>query len=672
MWLERFAAQSGQSTAATPNRSASYSPAPRRSIQLGPSTLLRRPGLPGRSASPSIASLNGSSESLASAAKLSNGSSLRNELAGARSADVPDPLDVLDNLLGPSSSGKQETVNDLNGNHAMFKNISEDIDFEGLSLEEFASAPSPPPTIQESAMVTDVKVIDDFELEKTRFEDLHNSILACDKILDSVESYLTRFRADLASVSSEIETLQDRSVSLNNKLDNRRAAEKILGPEIEAFSVSPAIIRKITEGTVDESWARALDELEKRSKAVDAYLKEGKDIKALQDIRPLLDDASAKAIERIRDYVVAQIKAIRSPSINAQVIQQNSFLRYKDVFAFLARREPRLADEISQAYINTMCWYYLSHFTRYKASLEKLSTHQFDQHDMIAADSNSRKGGKPAVYEAYSIGRRMDILKESNESALPSFAADEDKRSHYLEVTFRNYNLALVDNACAEFSFLTEFFSKQPHQAITRKFHEIFQPTFELGDALNKQLAEQSLDALGVLTCVRLNQHFAFELQRRKIPAVEGYINRTNLLLWPRFQRILDAHCESIRKATTNLTGKPAGSALTLTSTTSAAQTTAPHPLTQRFANFLQGISALSSEAGDDEPVSNSVMRLRNDFEAFLTKLSKGIAETRKRERFLYNNYSLVCTIIAETEGRLADEVKAYYLDKRESLRIGT
>ncbi len=139
------------------------------------------------------------------------------------------------------------------------------------------------------------------------------------------------------------------------------------------------------------------------------------------------------------------------------------------------------------------------------------------------------------------------------------------------------------------------------------------------------------------------------------------------MLLWPRFQIVIDSHCESIRKATTSLSGKPAGSALTLTSSTSAGQNTAPHPLTQRYANFIQGILALSAEAGDDEPVSNSVGRLRNDFETFLLKLSKAVADARKRQRFLYNNYSLICTIIAETEGKLADELKGFYLERRES-----
>ena len=243
--------------------------------------------------------------------------------------------------------------------------------------------------------------------------------------------------------------------------------------------------------------------------------------------------------------------------------------------------------------------------------------------------------------------------------------------THYMEVPFRAFNLALVDNASAEYSFLTDFFTKQSFHATNRKFNEIFQPTFDLGHALTRQLVEQSADALGVLTCVRLNQHFAFELQRRKVPTVEGYINGTNMLLWPRFQRIIDVHCESVRKLTASLSGKPAGSALSLTSSSSsAAQTTAPHPLTQRFANFLHGILSLSSEAGDDEPISSSLGRLRKEYEAFLAKQSKSVAEARKRERFLYNNYSLVCTIVADTEGKMAEDFKGHFAELKDALGV--
>lgn len=724
LWLNRFSDNSSRDPTPTLTPSTtprSYSPARGRPAQLSGSALPRRPGLQPRSSSLSIASLASSHDSRTDLPKVPHGStSLKAQLAGTPPlGDASDPLQVLERIVGPIRESERESADGGGLDHAA---IAVTVEFGHLSLEDFANASLKSSPVEENG-VKEIAVIHDVEKvctvgcivdiakqmqslpnrvrvnvltvvqEKDKFEDLHKSIAACDEVLKSVESYLTSFQAELASVSSEIETLQNRSTTLNNKLNNRKAVEKVLGPEVEAFSIPPAVIRKITEGAVDDQWIRSLHELEKRSKSIDAKIKEGKDIKAARDIKPFINHVSAKAVERIRDYVVAQIKALRSPSINAQIIQQNGFLKYKEVFAFLQRQQPQLGEEISQAYINTMRWYYSHNFARYRTALEKLNLHIIDQTEVIAAEGGAvRRGVKTGVpHDPFSIGRRMDILSGSSlnhDIALPAFAAEEDKGTHYLEVPFRAMNLALIDNACAEYSFLTEFFSKQHSQSSSsssfhstnRKFQEIFSPTFEIGQQLTKHLIETSpLDALGILTCVRLTQHYAFELQRRKVPVADSYINGTNMLLWPRFQQIIDTHCDSIRKATASLSGKPAGSALTLTNSSSpasaaaAAGSTAPHPLTQRFANFLHGILLLSSEAGDDEPVSKSVGRLRGEFETFLIKLSKGIAEQRKRERFLYNNYSLICTIIGEsevTEGKLADEARGRFEELRDALNV--
>jgi hypothetical protein len=354
-----------------------------------------------------------------------------------------------------------------------------------------------------------------------------------------------------------------------------------------------------------------------------------------------------KAIERIRDYLVAQIKALRSPNINAQVIQQQRFLRFKELYVFLSKYQSQLSAEICKAYVHTMRWYYLSQFTRYEAALKNIKLHPIDKNDILGAQddaSNRRSGRGPVTHDPFSLGRRMDVLKNSSSNALTSYVAEEDKSTHYLEVVFRSFNIAFVDNASFEYTFLSTFFSPtQTFHAITRTFDAIFSPTFKIGQDLTKSLVENTTDAIGVLLCVRLNQQFAFDLQRRKVPPGEGYINGTNMLLWPRFQQVMDMHCENLRR-------------LSL-----AVQSTAPHPITQRFASFLQAILTLSSEAGDDEPVSNSLNRLRVDYEALITRTSKGIGDARKRERFLFNNYSLVFTILEEARGRLAEEIGKHF-----------
>lgn len=370
-------------------------------------------------------------------------------------------------------------------------------------------------------------------------------------------------------------------------------------------------------------------------------------------------------MERIRDFLVAQIKALRSPHINAQIIQQQNFLKFKDLYSFLHRHQPVLASEICLAYMNTMRWYYLNQFTRYEKALEKIKLHAIDKNDVLGHEDVSRRttvlsGSKlaSAPHDAFSLGRRIDIVKTNNQTALSSYLAEEDHSTHYLEAPFRNFNLALIDNATAEYTFLAAFFSPAlSFSVISRHFNYIFEPTFTLGQALTKQLVADTFDGLGVLLCVRLNQHFAFELQRRRIPAVEGYINGTAMALWPRLQSVMDAHCESVRALTTALPTRAPSQASV------KAASAAPHVVTQRFGQFLHGILALSTDAGDDEPVVTSLRRLRNETDAFLAKYSNATFGTdkRKRERFLYNNYSLILTIIGDVGGKLAAEFHEHF-----------
>ncbi|KAF1913030.1 Sac2 family-domain-containing protein [Ampelomyces quisqualis] len=676
MWgLDRLSAYSTPSGTPPPRRD-SYSPAPRRGYPpSGSGALPPRPGLVPQTSSLSPISPTASTASLPPSARPPNGGPRRRPTGGAPHPG-PDPVQVLASIMGglprkplTASGDKSEVVAEKP------EVVLEEIDFGGLSLQDFAEAP------QEDMRPTTVHThsaqsIEEYDEEKAKFEGLQKSILACDQVLKSVETYLTNFQADLGAVSAEIESLQNRSIALNTKLENRKVVEKLLGPAVEDISISPAMVRKIAEGPVDEAFLRALAEIEKRSKTINAKAAEQPDMKSLADIKPLLDDLINRAIERIRDYIVAQIKAIRSPSINAQVIQQQALLKHKDLYAFLVRHQSDLAQQIGQAYIYTMRWYYLNHFTRYRLALEKIKLHALDKYDVLGEDPTARRGGSilgqarnaPVAYDAFSIGRRRDALKSSSTNALTAYIAEEEKSAHYLEVPFRSFNLALIDNACFEYTFISSFFAPaQNFHAISRTFTTIFEPTMAVGQALTKSLVATTTDTLGILLCVRLNQHFAFELQRRKVPTVENYINATNMLLWPRYQQVLDMHCTSLQKVTSALPGRPTTGAALLSTGSQNAASTAPTPLTQKFANLLQGILALSSEAGDDEPVSVSVGRLRSEYEAYLTKMSKGISDTRKKERFLCNNYSLVSTILTDVEGRLGEDVRAHFEKMRDS-----
>jgi len=112
---------------------------------------------------------------------------------------------------------------------------------------------------------------------------------------------------------------------------------------------------------------------------------------------------------------------------------------------------------------------------------------------------------------------------------------------------------------------------------------------------------------------------------------------------------LMDQHAESLRRF-----GVPAGSR-------ARDETLSPHAITQRFAGLMQGLLQLSQEERDDEPLVNSLGRVRSDFEAFLTKWSASIGDGRKRERFLYNNYNLVSAVLASVDGKVAEREKEHF-----------
>ncbi|KAK4065733.1 uncharacterized protein Triagg1_8502 [Trichoderma aggressivum f. europaeum] len=658
MWLDRLAAtQASASGPSTPQITSRHnSPLPRRtSSTLSPYITSQRQGPSPRGSSLSLVS-SGSTTSLLASSRKPNGSDARQQ-----SVQAPDSVGVLEKLLAADSEVVGKAQNRTSS--ITPEDLTFDVDFGGLSLKELAAGSFD----QDATSLRRPQSASEYEEDKARFDALHRSIVACDDILNSVEMNLADFRNDLSTVSADIETLQTRSSALSRRLENRKRIEKALGPLVEELSVSPDTISRITTGHIDDLWAKTLNEMDKRASAI-KKLSGTQQGKASEELGPILEKLILKAVERIRDFLVAQIKALRSPHINAQIIQQQNFLKFKDLYTFLHRHHAALAEEISQAYMNTMRWYYLNQFTRYERALAKLKLHILDKNDVLGQEdatrktavlSSSRVAGPP--HDAFNLGRRIDMLRTKSISAISSYLAEEDQSTHYLEVPFRNFNLALIDNATAEYTFLAAFFAPAlSYSQISKNFNYIFEPTFEVGRVLSKALVSESFDALGLLLCIRLNQHFAFDLQRRKVPAVDGYINGTNMLLWPRLQVIMDRHCESVRLLTNAAPAK-------LAKADQMKMSAAPHMITQRFGQLLHGFLALSTEAGDDEPVVASVRRLRSEVEAFLARQAQSHGDTRKSERFLYNNYSLILTIIGDEAGKLAQEQQEHFEELKQT-----
>ncbi len=47
---------------------------------------------------------------------------------------------------------------------------------------------------------------------------------------------------------------------------------------------------------------------------------------------------------------------------------------------------------------------------------------------------------------------------------------------------------------------------------------------------------QETFDLVGLLLMIRINYHHQLIMNKRRIPCLDDYLDRTNLLLWPRFK----------------------------------------------------------------------------------------------------------------------------------------
>ncbi len=67
----------------------------------------------------------------------------------------------------------------------------------------------------------------------------------------------------------------------------------MLNPVITQVTISPAVVKTISERPIDHVWTTALEELNTRQKSMKSS-ETLKDVKAMDDLKPLVDDLSDK------------------------------------------------------------------------------------------------------------------------------------------------------------------------------------------------------------------------------------------------------------------------------------------------------------------------------------------------------------------------------------------
>nr|ABQ59678.1 vacuolar protein sorting 52 [Salmo salar]ACX35591.1 vacuolar protein sorting 52 [Salmo salar] len=397
-----------------------------------------------------------------------------------------------------------------------------DLTTDEFILDEVDNTVVHPDRSSLTKLVSDIK-------ESQNIASLHNQITACDSILERMEGMLSGFQSDLSSISSEIQTLQQQSVSMNMRLKNRQAVRSHLSQLVDELVVPGAMIQVILESPVTEQ--EFLEQLHELNNKIN-FAKElsFRETLACSDIQDIVDRLKIKAVTKIREFILQKIYSFRKPMTNYQ-IPQNTLLKYRFFYQFLLANERTVAKEIRDEYVDTMSKIYYSYFKSYSGRLLKVQYEEVaDKDDLMGVEDTAKKGffSKPSLKSRntiFTLGQRGTVLSPAELEGpilIPHTAQRGDCRYPY-ETLFRSQHYALLDNGCREFLFLSDFFMVAGNSALDL-FNSVMGKTLSLFLKSMSTYVSDCYDSIAVFLCIHIILRFRAITNKRTIPALDKLV----------------------------------------------------------------------------------------------------------------------------------------------------
>ncbi|XP_038135686.1 vacuolar protein sorting-associated protein 52 homolog [Cyprinodon tularosa] len=491
--------------------------------------------------------------------------------------------------------------------------------------------------------------IKDYIKESQNIAHLHNQITACDSILERMEGMLSGFQSDLSSISSEIQTLQQQSVSMNVRLKNRQAVRSHLSQLVDELMVPGVMISTIMESPVTEQ--DFLEQLHELNTKIN-FAKElsFRETLACSDIQDIVDRLKLKAVSKIREFILQKIYSFRKPMTNYQ-IPQNTLLKYRFFYQFLLANERTVAKEIRDEYVDTMSKIYYSYFKSYSGRLLKVQYEEVaDKDDLMGVEDTAKKGffSKPSLKNRntiFTLGQRGTILSpaELEGPILVPHTAQRGESRYPYETLFRSQHYALLDNGCREFLFLCDFFMVAGNSALDL-FNCIMGKTLSMFLKSMSTYVSDCYDSIAIFLCIHIILRFRAITAKRDIPALDKYWEAVLELLWPRFELLLEMNIQSIRNTDPQKLG---------------VLDTRPHYITRRYAEFSSAIVSIN-QTFPNERTNVLLAQLQVDVENFVLKMAAEFPSRRDQLIFLINNYDMLLSVLMERAADDSKEVESF------------
>lgn len=505
----------------------------------------------------------------------------------------------------------------------------------GVDLRQFSQQ------VAGSLRAAETSSIADYIGQSANIVQLHGQLTSCDELLARMEGQLDSFSFNLRSIGAEIDQLQQQSVLMNQKLKNQQAVRCRLTQLIDELTLPKTMVDHICNTPVtDPVFAEQLSLLDSKLAVLRAYTGRGGGaprVAACADVQPVLERLEARAVSRVRGFLMDKVYQLRRPLANFHV-PQDLLLAQRHLAAFLAAHAAdTAAAQLRAEYVDTMSKVYCSYLGAYWSRLLPLLATETapTRHDLLAADDPSLSSSS-SLFSAprtrgrcvFSLGQRASVLQQVEEPAIVPHVASANSCS--VEQLFRSGYYVLMDNACREFLFLGQFFSADADSAGRRCTEQLFSAVLGRSLQLVNRHCDQLLagchDLLGVFLCIHLVQRMQLLCHRRAVPALDTHWNRQLQMLWPLFERLCEANVNSVRDCVVERL---------------PAIDTRPHVITRRYAQLAAAVLTVN-EPMPTERVHRLLMRMRVEVEALLLRMAGQLPARGDQLVLLINNYDLV------------------------------
>ncbi len=474
--------------------------------------------------------------------------------------------------------------------------------------------------------------------------------------LSSAHAALMATAERLDAVERSVRELQETANESEKHARHGRAAHEHLSAFVHELALSPSLVRHVVDGRVgDARYASCLAELQKK-RAVYA-MADVRNAAVYPELRPYLDKLVAIAVGKARALLLRNIALLRRPATNVNIVKQTVLLPHRAAVEFLEDVSPSAFAELRTSYVTTMARTYFVLFKKYASDMYALRAEPppaaagllvdpepsgvmataaatasalTRQRSLLTLFSRSDSSSTPkAGMPSFELDDRVNVLRDVNGHAVVlATAQNQGKRFCYEEI-HRSIGKMLCETCCSEHEFCDQFFGESDG----RLFDVFFKPVVDTLLENVKNYAESTRDTIGVLLALKINEAQRAGMQRRNISDLADFFIQCDIMLKPKFKKLLDENVASLTLATKEIAKSHTPRGL---------RDTSPHVVTRRYVRFSAAILTISSFGMVDDGVVDGVRRLRAEYSAFLNALSAQYRSPKRRFIFLINNVDTV------------------------------